>query len=93
MYSVKLSGVGDPPEGREEVGHCSQMALFTRDDSDICATNTVGTPYNIVSVLSFITVLMYFEITLVTLSLASYGGPEGHSAVVFSTWCSAVELR
>ncbi len=22
-----------------------------------------------------------------------YGGPEGHSAVVFSTWCSAVELR
>ena len=48
-YSVQLSGVGDPPEGREEVGHCSQMALFTRDDSDVCANNTVGTPYNIVS--------------------------------------------
>ena len=29
-YSVEFGGVGEPPAGREHVGHCSQVATFTR---------------------------------------------------------------
>lgn len=34
-YRVEISGVGLPPEGQENVGHCSQLALFIRD-KDYC---------------------------------------------------------
>ena len=30
-YQVEISGVGVPPEGHEEVGYCSQLAVFIRD--------------------------------------------------------------
>lgn len=30
QYQVEISGVGVPPKGEESVGHCSQLALFTR---------------------------------------------------------------
>ena len=31
-YDVTFSGVGDPPPEREDVGHCSQTAVFKRKD-------------------------------------------------------------
>lgn len=31
-YHVEISGVGVPPEGHEDVGCCSQLALFIRDN-------------------------------------------------------------
>lgn len=30
-YKVEISGVGVPPEGKEDVGYCSQLALFIRN--------------------------------------------------------------
>ena len=27
-YTVEYGGIGEPPVGREEVGHCSQSAMF-----------------------------------------------------------------
>lgn len=35
QYRVEISGVGLPPEGSEEVGHCSQLALFVRNSDYI----------------------------------------------------------
>ena len=29
-YSVTFDGIGHPPSTHPDVGHCSQMALFTR---------------------------------------------------------------
>lgn len=31
-YCVQFHGIGDPPEGHEQLGSCSQMALFIRKD-------------------------------------------------------------
>lgn len=31
-YRVEISGVGVPPEGCEDVGFCSQLALFIRSN-------------------------------------------------------------
>ena len=48
-----FSGVGEPPSGKEHLGHCSQMAVFTRikamDEVDLSG---VGTPYEIVRIRS-----------------------------------------
>ena len=42
--------MGDPPKGREGVGFCSQVAVFTRDSSAVCDEVAMATPYIIVSV-------------------------------------------
>lgn len=31
-YSVTFTGVGDGPDGAEHLGHCSQIAVFVKND-------------------------------------------------------------
>lgn len=46
-----FGGVGAPPEGKEEVGCCSQMATFTyKDGREQEKTGGIDTPYSVVSV-------------------------------------------
>ena len=49
-YSVEYSGVGAPPRGREDLGHCSQIATFTLQASSPLSNElqSVGTPYSVV---------------------------------------------
>ena len=52
-YSVVYQGIGDPPAGREDVGCCSQMAVFTRCEEMTEKSTAEATeiqPYSMVSV-------------------------------------------
>ena len=51
-YEVEYAGVGEPPVDRSDVGHCSQLAVFTRTHATM-ATRKQGdvclpTPYKVV---------------------------------------------
>eukprot|EP00731_Ephydatia_muelleri_P024715 Em0016g986a len=51
QYSVEFSGIGTPPAGSECLGHCSQVAKFTRcssTESDPTLSRTVGNSYTLV---------------------------------------------
>lgn len=50
-YVVKFSGIGDPPSGNQHLGHCSQMAIFTRCSAspNPPVTQTSGLPYVLVA--------------------------------------------
>lgn len=49
-YTVVFSGVGEPPTGKEHVGHCSQMAVFSKvEGADVEGVTVIETPYEVVS--------------------------------------------
>lgn len=52
-YRVEYSGVGNPPPHKQHVGHCSQLATFTRTDVTM-ATDArevcLSSPYKMVGV-------------------------------------------
>lgn len=48
QYTVELSGVGSPPADSGHLGHCSQMAVFSRRQRVSYLSAVVGTPYKIV---------------------------------------------
>lgn len=61
-YTVVFSGVGEPPSGREHLGHCSQMAVFSRvEGTDMEEATEIETPYEVVS-LNVIWMLLYMEL-------------------------------
>ena len=45
-YSVEYGGVGDPPIESVDLGHCSQIAVFTR--SQIQPEDVIEKPYQLV---------------------------------------------
>ena len=51
-YSVMYDGVGDPPQGQEHVGHCTQIAKFVRISEHKAACDNNSTPYTLVSILT-----------------------------------------
>jgi len=51
-YAVVFGGVGDPPECHAAVGHCSQYAVFTRQEAqrmEISDCDSLSAPYCCVS--------------------------------------------
>ena len=45
-YSVEYGGVGDPPNESVNLGHCSQIAVFTRSQKQ--SEDVIETPYQLV---------------------------------------------
>ena len=52
-YTVTYDGVGEPTEGNSSVGHCSQMALFTRTGDHALNMGDMdeANPYQLVCIL------------------------------------------
>ena len=45
-YSVEYGGVGDPPNESVNLGHCSQIAVFTRSQKQ--PEDVIDKPYQLV---------------------------------------------
>ena len=69
-YSVEYSGVGEPPVGSEDLGHCSQIAVFQHQGENMVSHQedcSDQMPYSMVSLSCYIlyvlscTVLFYVE--------------------------------
>lgn len=47
-YSVEIFGIGEPPSGREDVGYCSQMAVFKKLTTTTPTTQKNVRNYNLI---------------------------------------------
>ena len=45
-YNIEYGGVGDPPRGLVDLGHCSQIAVFTRSQKQ--QYSAMKEPYKLV---------------------------------------------